>query len=76
MLSQALYTTYHLLLGFLGGSEGKESLAMQETWVRFQGWEDPLEEGIATQSSILSWRISMDRRTWQAIAHGVAKNRT
>ena len=31
--------------------------AMQETWVRLLGWEDPLEEVIATHSSILAWRI-------------------
>ena len=31
--------------------------AMQETWVRFLGWEDPLEKGMATYSSILAWRI-------------------
>ena len=31
--------------------------AMQETWVRSLGWEDPLEEGTATHSSILAWRI-------------------
>ena len=31
---------------------------MQETWVRFLGWEDPLEKGKATHSSILAWRIS------------------
>ena len=31
--------------------------AMQETWVRFLGWEDPLEKGMATHSSILAWRI-------------------
>ena len=30
---------------------------MQETWVRSLGWEDPLEEGMATYSSILAWRI-------------------
>ena len=30
---------------------------MQETWVRFLGWEDPLEKGHATHSSILAWRI-------------------
>ena len=45
--------------------------AMRETWVRSLGWEDPLEEGMATQSSILAWRIPMDRGAWQAIAHGV-----
>ena len=32
--------------------------AMQETWVRSLGGEDPLEEGLATPSSILAWRIS------------------
>ena len=31
--------------------------AMQENWVRFLGWEDPLEKGIATHSSIIAWRI-------------------
>ena len=46
--------------------------AMQETWVQFLGWEDPLEKGMATHSSILAWRISMDR-VWRAIVHGVTK---
>ena len=44
----------------LVGSAVKESPAMQEpleTWVQFLGWEDPLEEGMATYSSILAWRI-------------------
>ena len=35
----------------------KNSPAMWETWVRSLGWEDPLEEGVATHSSILAWRI-------------------
>ena len=35
--------------------------AMWETWVQLLGWEDPLEEGMATHSSILAWRIPMDR---------------
>ena len=35
----------------------KNSLAMQETWVRSLGWADPLEKGKATHSSILAWRI-------------------
>ena len=34
---------------------------MQETWVRSLGWEDPLQEGMATLSSILAWRIPVDR---------------
>ena len=35
----------------------KNPLAKQETWVRSLGWEDALEEGIATHSSILAWRM-------------------
>ena len=41
----------------LCGSAGKESPAMRETWVRSLGWEDLLEKGQATHSSILAWRI-------------------
>ena len=40
------------------------------------GWEDPLEEAMATHSSILAWKIPMDRGVWQASVHGVAKSRT
>ena len=40
------------------------------------GWEDPLEEGIATHSSILAWRIPVDRGAWWAIVHRVAKSWT
>ena len=45
--------------------------AMQETRVRALGWEDPLQEGIATHSSILAQRISMDRGTWWATVHWI-----
>ena len=44
--------------------------AMWETWVQSLGWEDPLEEGMATHSSILGWRIPMDRGAWQAQSIG------
>ena len=37
---------------------------MRETWVQSLGWEDPLEEGMATHSSILAWRTPMDRGAW------------
>ena len=50
--------------------------AMQKTWVRSLGLEDPLEEGKATHSSILAWRISTDRGAWWATVHGVTKSRT
>ena len=47
---------------------------MQETQVRSLGWEDPLEEGIATHSTILAWKNSMDRGSGQATVHRVAKS--
>ena len=50
----------------------KNSPAMQKTWIRSLDWEDPLEEGMATHSSILAWRIPLNRRAWQATVHGVA----
>ena len=52
----------------------KNLLAMQETLVQFLGQEDPLEEGMATHSSILAWRITTDRGAWQATVYGVAKS--
>ena len=50
--------------------------AVQETWVRSLGWEDSLEKGMATHSSILAWRITSDRGAWQATVHGVTKSWT
>ena len=47
-----------------------------ETWILSLGWEDPLEEGMRTHSSILSWRIPMNRGAWQATVHGVAESDT
>ena len=44
---------------------------MRETWVRSLGWEDPLEEGMATHSIIPAWRIVIDRGAWRATVHGV-----
>ena len=54
----------------------KNPPAMRETWVQSLGWEDRLVKGMATQSSILVWRIPMDRGTWWAIVHGVTKSQT
>ena len=44
--------------------------AIQETTVRFLGWKDPLEEDMVIHSSILAWRVPMDREAWwvQSIA--------
>ena len=49
----------------------KNPPALWETWVQSLSWEDPLEEGMATHSSVLAWRISMDRGAWQATVPGI-----
>ena len=54
----------------------KNPPAMQETWVQSLDWEDPLEEGMVTHSSILAWRIPMDRGASWATLHGVTKTQT
>ena len=54
----------------------KNPPAMWKTWVWPPGWEDPLEEGIATHASILAWSIPKDRGAWWATVHGVTKSRT
>ena len=46
----------------------------QETWVRSLGWEDPLEEGMATHSNILGLENSIDRGAWRATVQGVTKS--
>ena len=50
--------------------------AMQETWVQFLDQEEPLEKGMATHSSILAWRHSINRGAWQTTVHGVTKSQT
>ena len=66
--------------GFPGGASGKEPVCQfrrcKEMLVRSLSWEDPLEEGMATHSSILARRILMDRGAWWATVHGVTKSRT
>ena len=49
----------------------KNPPAMRDTWIQSLDWEDPLEKGKATHSSILAWRNSMD-----CIVHGVSKSQT
>ena len=54
-------------MGFPVGSV-KNLPSMQETWVQSLGWEDLLEDGMATHSSILAWRIPMDKGAcWAAV---------
>ena len=59
-------------MGFPGGSVFKESTCNAGNL----GQEDPLEEGMATHSSILAWRFPMDRGAQRATVHGVAKRQT
>ena len=49
--------------------------AIWETWLQSLSWEDPLQEGMATHSSILAWRMPMDRGAWCATVHEVTKEK-
>ena len=49
---------------------------MQETWVCFLGWEDPLEKDTATHSSILAWRIPWTEKPDGLQSTGLQKSRT
>ena len=60
--------------GLAGGSEVKNLLAVQETWVWSRGWEDPLEEERATHSSIPAWEISWTKEPGRRV-HEVARVR-
>ena len=68
--------TITIHMGSLVAQTVKNLPAMQETWVRSLDGEDPLAEGMATHSSILAWRIPMDRGAWRATIHRVTKRRT
>ena len=50
--------------------------AMWESWVWSLGWEDPVKDGMATHSSILAWKIPMDKGAWWATVHGVVNSWT
>ena len=54
----------------------KNPPAIWEAWVQSLGWQDPMEELMTTHSSILAWRISMNRGAWRATVHGVTKSQT
>ena len=62
---------YVMSVGFPGGSDGKESTCNARDLGQSLSWEDPLELGTATHSSILAWKKSTDQGTWQATVHGV-----
>ena len=54
----------------------KNPPAMQVGWIQSLGWEDPLEKGMVTHSSILAWRIPPTEEPWQATVHGVTQSWT
>ena len=84
--SKVMSLFFNMLFRFGGGEpRNRASLvahivknppAMREALVQSLGWGDPLEEGMASHSSILAWRIPMDRGAWQAIVYGVTKSWT
>ena len=59
-----------------GGSDGKESACSAGDLGLIPGWEDPLEEGMATHCSVLAWRGPMDGGAWPALVCGVAESWT
>ena len=68
--------TYCIAQASLVAQLVKNPPAVWETWVRSLGWEDPLEKGMATHSSILAGRIPMDRGAWRATVYRVTQNQT
>ena len=64
---------HHLKIGFGVKVPGGSCLQMQETWIKSLDQEDPVEEGMATHSSVLAWRVLMDRGAWWATFYGVEK---
>ena len=52
---------FYIYWASLVAQKGKNSPAMQETWVQSLGWDDPLEEDIATHASVFAWRSPMER---------------
>ena len=71
-----IHLKYKITLAFLVAQMLKNLPAVQETWVQSLVWEDPLEQGMTTHSSILAWRIPIDRGPRQATVHGVTKSQT
>ena len=65
-----------LRLGFSGGSAVKNLPAMQEIQVPSLGWGDPREEGMATHSGILAWRIPWTEEPGGLQSRGLKKSET
>ena len=73
---QGIFSDFLLPQGSPGSSDGKESACNVGDLGLTLGWKDPLEERMATHSSILAWRNPMDRGAWWPTVHRVTKNRT
>ena len=65
-----------LFMGFPCGSEDKESACNAGVLGLTLGWEDSLEEGVATDSCFLASRIPMNKGAWRATGHGLTKSQT
>ena len=63
-------------MGFPGSAVVKNLPAMQETWVHSLTWEDPLEKGMATHSSILAWEIPWTEEPGRLQSIGLQKSWT
>ena len=72
------HIAFNYFKGFPGGTSGKESICQCSGHKRHGliPQEDPLEKEMATHSSVLAWRNSMDRGAWCAVVHGIAKSQT
>ena len=64
--------SFSFIRSFLVAWIVKSLTAMQENWFQSLNWEDPLEKGMATHSSILAWRID-GQKSWQATIHGLQR---
>ena len=75
-MEQDFWKAFVSIGAYLVAQMVKNLPAIQKIWIRSLGWEDPLEKGMSTHSSILSWRIPMDRGAWWIAVHDVAKSQT
>ena len=76
MHTRLIFGFYNMYLASLVAQLVKNPRAVWETWVWSLGWEDPLEEFMATHSSIFAWRLPMDRGAWRATVLRVTKSQT
>ena len=73
MINRNIYVKVQSMLGFPNGSVVKNLPAMQKMWVQSLGQKDPLEKEMATPLQYSCLRNPVDRGTWWATFHGLAK---